>query len=1275
MSPARERELFNLARSGTFDPAELSEALASLQVSDLTEALPKNLSKAAGQEVAAKRWADNDNQRWVPIGPSVVRRGQASGRPRVVGRVKDLAVSSDGMRAYAGSGLGGVWYTGDAGHSWIPVGGWAPANPFAGGNFNARAVGSMLVHFDPGDDPTLDFVVVGTGEPPPGAAPVGEGNFAGLGVLSGFGPATRTIDADPWEARPDTAQVRLFEGIGFYRMARRPGRTPGSTVAGSEDEILAATSGGLFRGVRRAVGPPADGNGEYAWTRVVGVDALPGMGANVRQVTDVVWHSGGRVVIAVHRRGVAFSTDNGTSFNWVTGCAPVPAPGTQVQGRLSLAEVPGTNRIYVLAPLPPPAVANPPTDTPALFRIADITVAAPAAVLVGNAAANSVPANLWGGQAFYDQAIVVDPSGTRDRVFLGGSFHEFPANEFLGGVWCFEVDATPALVPVPGISTTAAPAPPVPIVGAGADAPGLIGNNIHPDIHAIKLAGAGATAHVWVGCDGGVFVSRHGGRTHTFASRCNGLAALQPTFLAQHPTSSHFVASGFQDAGMEVRSGDTVWDKVALGDGGGTVFHPTRPQHIVGQTFNHGWRKVPDTNFTMPTRTNATGDVENGQTLFYSGAAAVARPTGGARICVGTSRVWMTENVGGAIQNTWRVLPFPVTAAAAAAGELPSDPRDDLGNDNTPNFGIPSLVAGGADVVAGVGPLGGVLTLRWVTPTELLVLFVCGIVRWNETGGRWRATVLLSPATQPGTAASGASPTTLLTDIAPVPGTQDFYLTTTGDLSDATIDTCYHFTGGAFNPTGLRNSLPVPPGSAAGAAAPLEPAYSVALDTVAPATVYVGTVTGVWNRAHPAPAGTVWNRFDNGLPQAAVQDLSIWTDPSPVAGVVSPRLLRAAVQSRGLWESNLAATEPPRTYVRVHARDDRRRFPTPMANPRRGPGTTEENTFESPDIVVRPRANAGIVPPWTLGTQRIHEGNLQTYQLWTFQTAFRWLYPSVVADGQWTDTFGDLLEFERARRGLAASVANPVGQRFIDKALWDAVIQNTRVQLDTGLPSTADNTDTGLPAAVPADEPAVLRPAWHTPSRTLTGDIRRTVPATEIDLLETVQPRSILNGVWQVHSEVSTVDVLLHHRDMRAVPENGAFAILLSRSGPNREALLNSPGSDLPALAADLLAGNVHAAPAGWTVEDGNVVGRTVHRLPVTLDARMPRAVSIDVNLSDVGRNHFVLFLAIVGSSADMFAQAPLNLPATPSVRQVVRRWPYAALRLVQVAPRPPANP
>ena len=71
--------------------------------------------------------------RWVPIGPSVVRRGQAVDRPRVSGRIRDLAVHRDGTRAYAATARGGVWYTDDGGSTWAPVGAWPspPGSPVA----------------------------------------------------------------------------------------------------------------------------------------------------------------------------------------------------------------------------------------------------------------------------------------------------------------------------------------------------------------------------------------------------------------------------------------------------------------------------------------------------------------------------------------------------------------------------------------------------------------------------------------------------------------------------------------------------------------------------------------------------------------------------------------------------------------------------------------------------------------------------------------------------------------------------------------------------------------------------------------------------------------------------------------------------------------------------------------------------------------------------------------------------------------------------------------
>ena len=414
-----------------------------------------------------------------------------------------------------------------------------------------------------------------------------------------------------------------------------------------------------------------------------------------------------------------------------------------------------------------------------------------------------------------------------------------------------------------------------------------------------------------------------------------------------------------------------------------------------------------------------------------------------------------------------------------------------------------------------------------------------------------------------------------------------------------------------------------------------------------PMQVYVGAVTGAWRRQHLAPAATPWTRFVNGLPQASVQDLAIWAVP---AG--GPRLLRAAVQARGVWEVDLAANEPQRTYLRVHARDDRRRLPTPLANPRRAAGAAAEPVFESPDVVVRPRAGAGIAPRWILGAATLNQGNVHNYQLWTFQTAFRWLFPSVIADGRWTDAFGDLVEQHRATlQPTLGAPPLPLG-RFVDRRLWDAVVGGTRVDPATGLPSAN--------AAHPL---AVYRQPWHTAGA-------RDVPATEVDLVECVQPREVLNGVWRVHGEPSTVDVLLHHRDTRPVAKDQAFAILLWRTAPGPAALLGAPVGDAVAFAQDVANGVAHAAPAGWTHQTGPA-GAARHSLPVTLDARLPRAVSIDVDLTAVPAGNRVLFLAIAGSAADRCSAAAVGLPANPTAADLTRCWPHAALRMVQVNPRP----
>jgi hypothetical protein len=1203
--------------------------------------------------------------RWVPIGPSVTRRGQAEGRPRVSGRIRDLAVDATGTRAYAATAKGGVWYTSDAGTTWDPVGGWGDRARTLGGDVNAQSCGCILVAFGATRD--LDVVLVGTGEPVPAISPSG-GTVGGIGVLSAIGPAAAAIGAQPWELGTG---IGALEGLGIFRLARHPAATAGSIAAATVDRVAAATSRGLFIGTRThmaaVLGPnPAPEHDEYLWVVAAGLIPLingpgpypPPPPVNPR-VTDVQWIPGGangRLYVAIRGRGVAFSDNLGATFTWVTGLSMAIPPAafvpSAVRGRLSLARSPGGN-LYVLGE---DNVAQ-----PTAWQIANPTAAAPAAV-----AAPGLPTGLdtngnpvlWGTQRDYDQSIAVDQVGGVDRVAVGGSVI-WTGTDWSASLWVFDVVAGPALVPSPQVSRVGPPLPgppPAPPAvdpsGDGADQPGLVGNNLHGDVHALVWTGApGAPRQLWCGNDGGVFVSAQGGRVNTFLPRVTGLAVLEPGFIANHPTSSHFVAAGFQDNGTQVRVGDTVWEETFEGDGGGTVFHPTRSQFVVTQWTQGTWNAQPSSGYIDPIARsqggpgNATLGTENANAQFYSGAAAIARSTTEGRIAIGTDRVWVTDNVGAAVQNTWRCLPSATGAA--------TDPRANANPNSAANLAIGQPP----------GALGAVVTLKWASPTVLLALYQNGIVNYTNTGGNnWTVTVITPSAVGGPT----AGPTTF-TDIAPVPppGTMgDFFLTTTGEVvappgqpRNAAIDTCwfYNSTANTFLATTLRNELDAV--GAPAASGPCDPAYSVVVEQVlnpAPQpmllNVYVGTATGVWlGIIEPVAPLFLWAPFVNGLPQAVVQDLQVWPPPIDHTGAaVAPRLLRAAVQSRGVWEVDVTGAEPTRTYVRVHARDDRRTFPTPMQNPRRAPTAAPEPTFASPDITVRPRWPRGAAPTWQLGAGNMSNTAAPPYQLWTFQTAFRWIYPSIAADGRWTDQLGDLIELHRA---TPASGLTP-GRR-ITQAVWNQVLVNTRIDA------------AGALSAAVGDPLAVYRPPWQ--SSAAPGAV-----ATEIDLMELVQPPGANNGVINVYREPSTVEVLIHHRDTRPLAANDAWVLLLWQSGKSAGTLTGLDLSALPAYvvaaAATVTPNPLPATPAGWTLQAGPA-GAAIHRLPTTLDARIPRAVSIDVDFSGVTAYHHVLLVAVVGSSIDMLTALPQNAPVT--VNDLVRNWPYAAMRLARVIPRP----
>src|SRR6266436_773109 len=109
LDDAIRRMQYNAQTTGTFAPPE-----------------PPTEDHARAPSVAPTIAPSGDANLWVPIGPSAIMNGQAGDRPRVAGRVRDIAVSPDGQRAYAAAANGGVWFSKDGGDTWSPLGNWVP---------------------------------------------------------------------------------------------------------------------------------------------------------------------------------------------------------------------------------------------------------------------------------------------------------------------------------------------------------------------------------------------------------------------------------------------------------------------------------------------------------------------------------------------------------------------------------------------------------------------------------------------------------------------------------------------------------------------------------------------------------------------------------------------------------------------------------------------------------------------------------------------------------------------------------------------------------------------------------------------------------------------------------------------------------------------------------------------------------------------------------------------------------------------------------------------
>jgi len=936
---------------------------------------------------------------WIPAGPTTVLRGQAEGSPRIAGRVRDIWTSPDGRRVYAAAAGGGVWFSGDAATTWQPLGGWATTS-LTDENLAAMTLscGCLHVTFGSPEDGSDDLVVVGTGELAPHRQGVPGGQIGGVGVLFARGPAAVADQfTNPW-----TRVAPNLEGHGIYRMVQDPDQA---------DRYVLASSLGLFS---HSGGNTVD----QPWLRV---DEDPfNVGDTDRQViTDLVWvppHDGepSRLYVAWWGKGVWMSEDGPSGpFDEVS------LPGS-VDGRLGLAYAPSDPEVvYVLG------------GKPALWRIG-MTADGPVAKTV-----DKVPKYLFGGpdhdQSSYDLALAVNPQHS-GVVVLGGSGTRDVNNEWEAALVRCTVTAT-------GDHFTLDYNPTNDANDSGrhltiGNDPRWIGYGVHADVHLIRYVDSPAGLDLFVGCDGGVFRSRTAAadddkRDGTFVSLNSGFAVVEPGYVASHPVNDMSMAIGTQDNGMLVRVGDSVWALKGYGDGGGVAFHPDHPDILMWQYTGATW--YADANWTRPVFRRSTAnnkvkseDEESGASSFYSNPALVKRGDGGLRVVIGTNRIWLSDDWtgSGVHENTWVTIPSK------------EDPRRGSHDDTSTDRQFSD-----SD--------GEVIALRWLSPKRLLVLMRRAVFIYREgVDGKWSVDTISDKGTKCGTSVSNDAITSPSDFLPPAKGAEwsdiavhdparnargSFYVATTSTRDDDNMDTLWWFDGAnKWFSTGLRDE-----GTAA-------PAYAVAVDHD-PAgeigTVYVGTAVGVWkgelDDAGPPPQWD-WTALTDGLPEAAVQDLS-------VVHYGDRTILRAALQARGVWELELVAGTPaPQTYLRSWTFDGRRGasstatsdFPSPVFKP----GLPTDWT-RSPDVSVRPAPGAMPNPP----TFPLSENSYTPGDLWPFQTALHAVDPACRPTARWTKAFGRRLEVFRKAHNVGGNPVPANLLQVIDADVWGQVVDATHV--------------------------------------------------------------------------------------------------------------------------------------------------------------------------------------------------------------------------------------